>query len=48
MVVDLNFSFIYKNAGFLNHIIDRYDDPAVALHYGGMLRDCLRHQVVAR
>ncbi|KAL6570820.1 hypothetical protein OROGR_000370 [Orobanche gracilis] len=26
----------------------RYEDPVVALHFGGMLRECIRHQVVAR
>lgn len=26
----------------------RYEDSSLALHYGPMLRECIRHQVVAR
>lgn len=33
---------------FSNCSCYRYDDPGLALHYGAMLRECIRHQVVAR
>ncbi|KAG6405291.1 hypothetical protein SASPL_132878 [Salvia splendens] len=39
--------YLEKNIDLLDVMITGHEDPSVALHYGGMLRDCLRHQVVA-
>ncbi|GAA0170586.1 hypothetical protein Leryth_005715 [Lithospermum erythrorhizon] len=37
-----------NNLDLMDHLIRGYEDPILALHYGGMLRECIRHQVVAR
>lgn len=29
-------------------LFNRYEDHTLALHYGSMLRECIRHQIVAR
>ena len=29
-------------------IVIRYEDVDLALHYGAMLRECIRHQSIAR
>lgn len=39
--------YLEENLDLLDIMINGYDDPTVALHYGGMLRECIRHQVVA-
>ncbi|XAR56759.1 hypothetical protein NMG60_11037346 [Bertholletia excelsa] len=40
--------YLEGNLDIVDHMISGYEDPATALHYGGMLRECIRHQVVAR
>ncbi|GAA0185701.1 hypothetical protein LIER_32989 [Lithospermum erythrorhizon] len=40
--------YLENNLDLLDHLIVGYEDPSLALHYGGMLRECIRHQVVAR
>ncbi|XP_057765551.1 putative MO25-like protein At5g47540 [Salvia miltiorrhiza] len=39
--------YLEENLDLLDVMITGYEDHSVALHYGGMLRDCIRHQVVA-
>lgn len=39
--------YLEENLDLLDIMISGYEDPTVALHYGGMLRECIRHQVVA-
>ncbi|XP_047944855.1 putative MO25-like protein At5g47540 [Salvia hispanica] len=39
--------YLGQNLDLLDVMITGYEDPSNALHYGGMLRDCIRHQVVA-
>ncbi|KAL2245253.1 UNVERIFIED_CONTAM: putative MO25-like protein [Sesamum indicum] len=40
--------YLEANLDIMDQLITGYEDPVVALHYGGMLRECIRHQVVAR
>jgi len=40
--------YFENNLDILDKLITGYEDPVVALHYGQMLRECMRHQVVAR
>ncbi|CDP13759.1 unnamed protein product [Coffea canephora] len=40
--------YLEFNLDLLDLLISGYEDPAMALHYGGMLRECIRHQTVAR
>lgn len=40
--------YLEANSDLMDHLITGYDDPSLALHYGAMLRECIRHQVVAR
>ncbi|PIN26163.1 Conserved protein Mo25 [Handroanthus impetiginosus] len=40
--------YLEANLDLIDKLITGYEDPVVALHYGGMLRECIRHQVVAR
>ncbi|KAL0399157.1 UNVERIFIED_CONTAM: putative MO25-like protein [Sesamum radiatum] len=40
--------YLEGNLDIMDQLITGYEDPVVALHYGGMLRECIRHQVVAR
>ncbi|KAF9610252.1 hypothetical protein IFM89_021576 [Coptis chinensis] len=35
-------------AANLQHQQVQYENPDMALHYGGMLRECIRHQSIAR
>lgn len=35
-------------ASFSYWSLFRYEDPEIALHYGNMLRECIRHQIIAR
>ncbi|KAH6822698.1 Mo25 family protein [Perilla frutescens var. hirtella] len=39
--------YLLENLDLLDIMINGYNDPTIALHYGGMLRECIRHQVVA-
>ncbi|KAL3503576.1 hypothetical protein ACH5RR_038025 [Cinchona calisaya] len=40
--------YLEFNLDLIDLLISGYEDPAMALHYGGMLRECIRHQIVAR
>ncbi|KAK4491764.1 hypothetical protein RD792_002539, partial [Penstemon davidsonii] len=40
--------YLEANLDLMDKLITGYEDPSLALHYGGMLRECIRHQVVAR
>ncbi|CAI9755030.1 unnamed protein product [Fraxinus pennsylvanica] len=40
--------YLEANLDLMDQLIPGYEDPVIALHYGGLLRECLRHQVVAR
>ncbi|KAF7840543.1 putative MO25-like protein [Senna tora] len=39
--------YLEKNLDLMNILITGYDNPDMALHYGAMLRECIRHQIVA-
>ncbi|KAI8026152.1 putative MO25-like protein [Camellia lanceoleosa] len=40
--------YLEANLDIMDHLISGYKDPGTDLHYGGMLRECIRHQSVAR
>lgn len=40
--------YLESNMDLIEILISGYEDPVMALHYGGMLRECIRHQTVAR
>ncbi|KAI4296009.1 hypothetical protein L6164_035999 [Bauhinia variegata] len=40
--------FLEKNMDLLDILIAGYENTDMALHYGAMLRECIRHQIVAR
>lgn len=40
--------YLEENLDLMDNLLTGYEDPNLALHYGGMLRECIRHQVVAR
>lgn len=40
--------YLESNLDLMDPLILGYEDPAVALHYGSMLRECIRHQTVAK
>ncbi|KAI4294745.1 hypothetical protein MLD38_040931 [Melastoma candidum] len=40
--------YLEANLDLLDILINGYDDTDLALHYGAMLRECIRHQSVAR
>lgn len=40
--------YLESNLDLMDLLMSGYEDPAMALHYGGMLRECIRHQTVAR
>ncbi|KAI4298782.1 hypothetical protein L6164_032300 [Bauhinia variegata] len=40
--------FLEKNKDLLDTLIAGYENTDMALHYGAMLRECIRHQIVAR
>ncbi|XP_019183182.1 PREDICTED: putative MO25-like protein At5g47540 [Ipomoea nil] len=40
--------YLADNLDILDHLIVGYEDSSLALHYGSMLKKCIRHQVVAR
>ncbi|KAI9124244.1 hypothetical protein K1719_005544 [Acacia pycnantha] len=39
--------YLEKNLDLMNVLILGYENPDMALHYGAMLRECIRHQIVA-
>ncbi|XP_010052938.2 putative MO25-like protein At5g47540 isoform X1 [Eucalyptus grandis] len=40
--------YLEANFDLLDILVAGYDDTEMALHYGAMLRECIRHQTVAR
>nr|GMC72421.1 putative MO25-like protein At5g47540 isoform X1 [Ipomoea batatas] len=40
--------YLEANKDLVDHLVSGYEDSSLALHYGAMLRECIRHQVVAR
>ncbi|XP_075494122.1 putative MO25-like protein At5g47540 isoform X2 [Primulina tabacum] len=40
--------YLEANLHLIDQLITRYEDSAIALHFGAILRECIRHQVVAR
>ncbi|KAL7130871.1 hypothetical protein ABFS83_13G161100 [Erythranthe nasuta] len=39
--------YLEANLDLMDLLVTGYDDPLNALHFGGMLKECIRHQVVA-
>nr|GEZ10729.1 putative MO25-like protein At5g47540 [Tanacetum cinerariifolium] len=39
--------YLEANLDLVDILISGYDDPQLALHYGRILKECLRHQIVA-
>ncbi|KAJ9562810.1 hypothetical protein OSB04_007970 [Centaurea solstitialis] len=39
--------YMEANLDLVDILISGYEDPQLALHYGRMLKECLRHQIVA-
>ncbi|KAK6934533.1 Mo25-like [Dillenia turbinata] len=37
--------YLAANTDLMDLLVSGYEDPGMALHYGGMLRECIRHQV---
>ncbi|EPS58963.1 hypothetical protein M569_15850, partial [Genlisea aurea] len=40
--------YLEKNLDLMDILIDGYENTDMALHYGSMLRECIRHQSVAK
>ncbi|XP_004486227.1 putative MO25-like protein At5g47540 [Cicer arietinum] len=40
--------YLEKNMDLMDVLIVGYENTEMALHYGAMLRECIRHQIVAR
>ncbi|KAH7843244.1 hypothetical protein Vadar_014292 [Vaccinium darrowii] len=40
--------YLEANLDLMDHLIAGYEDQGIGLHYGTMLRECIRHQSVAR
>ncbi|KAH7544462.1 hypothetical protein JRO89_XS15G0170800 [Xanthoceras sorbifolium] len=40
--------YLEENLDLLDILMSGYEDPRMALHYGGMLRECIRHQSIAK
>lgn len=40
--------YLDKNKDLLDLLVAGYEKPDMALHYGAMLRECIRHQSIAR
>lgn len=40
--------YLEANLDLMDILISGYEEPDLALHYGVMLRDCIRHQSIAR
>ena len=41
-------TYLLQHKELLHRMIRGYETPAIALFYGSMLRDCIRHQDVAQ
>ncbi|XP_010270145.1 PREDICTED: putative MO25-like protein At5g47540 [Nelumbo nucifera] len=41
-------NYLEENKDLLDLLISGYDDSDIALHYGTMLRECIRHQSIAK
>ncbi|CAH9107775.1 unnamed protein product [Cuscuta epithymum] len=39
--------YLEGNLDIVDHLVSGYEDSSLALHYGAMLRECIRHQIVA-
>ncbi|XP_047331463.1 putative MO25-like protein At5g47540 [Impatiens glandulifera] len=40
--------YLEVNTDLMDILVNGYEEPDMALHYGAMLRECIRHQSVAR
>ncbi|AES92761.2 calcium-binding protein [Medicago truncatula] len=40
--------YLEKNLDLMDILVSSYENPEMALHYGAMLRECIRHQIVAK
>ncbi|CAL0330710.1 unnamed protein product [Lupinus luteus] len=40
--------YLEANMGLIDILISGYEDTNMTLHYGAMLRECIRHQIVAK
>ncbi|GMH14434.1 hypothetical protein Nepgr_016275 [Nepenthes gracilis] len=40
--------YLESNIDLMDILVSGYEDPSIALHYGGMLRECIRHQSIAK
>ncbi|KAI5414474.1 hypothetical protein KIW84_040103 [Lathyrus oleraceus] len=40
--------YLERNMDLMDILISSYENPEMALHYGAMLRECIRHQIVAK
>ncbi|XP_012567893.2 putative MO25-like protein At5g47540 [Cicer arietinum] len=40
--------YLEKNLDLMDILISGYENADMALHYGAMLRECIRHQIVAK
>ncbi|GAB4849724.1 hypothetical protein Ancab_004520 [Ancistrocladus abbreviatus] len=40
--------YLEANVDLMDILISGYEDPSIALHYGAMLRECIRHQSIAK
>ncbi|XP_074307427.1 putative MO25-like protein At5g47540 [Silene latifolia] len=40
--------YLERNKDLIDILMTGYENPDMALHYGSMLRECIRHQVVAK
>ncbi|GAB4846053.1 hypothetical protein Ancab_025052 [Ancistrocladus abbreviatus] len=40
--------FLEANVDLMDILVSGYEDPSIALHYGSMLRECIRHQSIAK
>ncbi|OIV89286.1 hypothetical protein TanjilG_23746 [Lupinus angustifolius] len=40
--------YLEANIGLIDILISGYQDTTMTLHYGAMLRECIRHQIVAK
>ncbi|XP_059664500.1 putative MO25-like protein At5g47540 [Cornus florida] len=41
-------AYLEQNIDLMDILVLGYEDPDIAIHYGAILRDCIRHQAVAR
>ena len=41
-------TYLLQHKDLLHRMLRGYETPAIALFYGSMLRDCIRHQDVAQ